>query len=608
MPDTPDLSHVSIKIEGQLASPDVAEDLLEVVVDHSLHLPSMFTLRLLNHDMKWLRDETFREGKKVEIFYGERSRFKLCHGKIAGLEPELDVEYPMLVVRGYDLSHKLYRGRQRRSFSQVTDADLARRLAGEAGLRPGTIDSTSEVHEYVFQNNQTNAEFLLERARRLGYELWVEEDALHFRRPQPNGQPVALAWGETLLSFRPRLSTVEQVGEVEVRGWDPKQKRGVIGRATRGQGAPQTGISQPGANIAAQAWGEAKLAIVDQFVRSPSEAEGVAQATLDELASVFVEADGTCTPNGDIVPGRQVQVDGVGSRFNGTYYVTQVIHEWTTGQGMITQFTVSGRRDRGLWSLLEDSRPQAVSTGLVIGLVTNNKDPEEMGRVRVKFPWLSDDDESAWARIVSPMAGGGRGFLYIPEVDDEVLVGFEHGDIHRPFILGALWNGQDKVPMNASQAVGGDGKVNKRVLKSRSGHTITLDDTSGGEEITIVDKTGSNKIVFHSPDNSMQIKVQGDLTIEAQGKITLKAQTGVDMSSQADFTIKGQTGVDMSSQASLNIKGQTGVDVSSQTQLTLAGQLSAELSSSTQTTVKGSLVNVNGTGPVSVSGTPIKLN
>ena len=158
--------------------------------------------------------------------------------------------------------------------------------------------------------------------------------------------------------------------------------------------------------------------------------------------------------------------------------------------------------------------------------------------------------------------------------------------------MGALWNGKDKLPMNAAQAVGGDGKVNKRILKSRSGHTITLDDTSGGEEITIVDKTGSNKIVFHSPDNSMQIKVQGDLTIEAQGKITLKGMTGVEMSSQADMKIKGQTGVDVSSQA----------------QLTLSGQASAELSSTAQTTVKGSLVNVQGTGPVNVTGTPIKLN
>lgn len=588
----PDISHLFLKIEGALASREVQSDLVEVVVDHSLHLPSMFTLRLFSHDMKWLEDATFQEGKKVEIFFGERPPAKLLSGKIAGLEPDLDTSNPSLVVRGYDLSHKLYRGRHRRSFTQVTASDLARRLAGEAGLSPGTIDSTSDVHEYVFQNNETNAEFLLKWARRYGFELYVEETSLHFRKPSPNGSPVRLAWGENLRSFRPRLSTAEQVNEVEVRGWDPKQKREVTGRASRGQGAPEIGIAQPGASIAQQAWGEAKVAIVDEFVRSPAEAEALAQATLDELASVFVEAEGTCDANADIVPGRQVQIEGVGNRFNGKYYVTQVTHYWSKEQGMITHFTVSGRRDRGVWSLLEESKPRPMGMGMVIGIVTNNKDPEELGRVKVKYPWLSDRDESAWARIVAPMAGNGRGFLYIPEVDDEVLIGFEHGDIHRPFVIGALWNGKDKLPLNASQAVGGDGKVNKRVLKSRAGHTITLDDTSGNEEITIIDKTGQNKIIFHSPDNSMQIKVQGDLTIEAQGKITLKAMTGVDMSSQTSFTIKGQSGVDVSSQA----------------QLKLSGLASAELSSSAQTTVKGSMVNVNGTGPVSVSGTPIKLN
>jgi uncharacterized protein involved in type VI secretion and phage assembly len=575
MASRPRLSHISIKVDGSLV-PDAAQsDALEVVVDYSLHLPSMFTIRLLSHDMKWLEDATFREGKKVEIFAGEPP-VKLMSGKIAGLEPALDTTAPALVVRGYDLSHNLYRGRHRRSFAQVTDSDLATRLAQESGLRPGTIDATREVHEYVFQNNQTNAEFLLERARRLGYELWVQDDALHFRKPAAGGQSVTLAWGKELRDFRARLSTAEQVNEVEVRGWDPKKKEAVVGRATTGQGAPAIGIGRPGSEVARQAWGEAKFCIVDQFVRSPAEADALAQATLDEMASAFVEAEGVCEGNTDLAPGKQVQIEGVGQRFSGTYYVTQVIHIWNKDEGLTTHFNVSGRRDRGVWSMLDQGRSRPLGAGLVIGVVTANKDPDELGRVRVRFPWLSDDDESAWARVVSPMAGDGRGLLYLPEIDDEVLVGFEHGDIHRPFVLGALWNGKDKLPMNAAEAVGGDGKVNKRVLKSRSGHTVTLDDTAGGEEITIVDKTGNNEIVLHSPDNSLQIRVQGDLTIEAMGKITLK--------------------------------GMAGVDVSSDAQLKLSGQAGAELSSTANLAMKGSVIQIQGSGPVEVTGTPIKLN
>ena len=559
MPVEIHISHLTIKIEGTPLSGEAISSLDEVVVDHSLHLPSMFTLRLFSADMHWLEDDTFREGKKVEIQAGEPP-VTILTGKIAAIEPELSQDLPRLVVRGYDLSHKLYRGKQRRSFNNVTDSDLARQLAQEAGLRAVVDNTPGAPHEYIYQNNQTNAEFLLGRARRLGFELFVEDDTLNFRRPPAGGEAVRLAWGETLLSFRARLSTAEQVNEVAVRGWDLRNKQTVEGRALVGTGSPQIGVTQPGADLAKIAWGEAKIAIVDQFVRSPSEAQVLAQSALDELSSSFVEADGTCDGNAAVKPGKLVEIAGVGSRFNGKYYVTSVIHEWNLTTGLRTHFTISGRRDNGIWSLLEETPAQTQSIlGLMVGIVTNNQDPERLMRVRVRIPNLSDVDESAWARLVTPMAGNGRGFMFIPEIDDEVIVGFEHGDIHRPYVLGALWNGKDAPPIAQSAALSGSA-VNKRVIKSRAGHTITLDDTSGNEEITIIDKTGSNKIVFHSPDNSMQIKVQGDLTIESLGKITLKAATGLDMSSDTSLSMKGLSG-SIEGTTSLTIKDGAGAQI-----------------------------------------------
>jgi uncharacterized protein involved in type VI secretion and phage assembly len=97
--------------------------------------------------------------------------------------------------------------------------------------------------------------------------------------------------------------------------------------------------------------------------------------------------------------------------------------------------------------------------GVVVGLVTNNQDPDGLGRVKVKFPWLSDVDESSWARIAAPMAGKQRGACFLPEVDDEVLVAFEHGDMRFPYVLGALWNGQDAPPVTNS-----DGTNNVRMI------------------------------------------------------------------------------------------------------------------------------------------------
>jgi uncharacterized protein involved in type VI secretion and phage assembly len=159
--------------------------------------------------------------------------------------------------------------------------------------------------------------------------------------------------------------------------------------------------------------------------------------------------------------------------------------------------------------------------GLSIGLVTNNQDPENLGRVKVRFPWLSDQNESYWARVVTPMAGNDRGLYCLPEVDDEVLVAFEHGVVEFPYVLGALWNGKDRPPETNA-----DGQNNRRVFKSRSGHIIRLDDTQGEEKIEIIDKTAQNRFVINVQENSITIAAQSNITIQAEdGKLSLNAQT-----------------------------------------------------------------------------------
>ncbi len=207
--------------------------------------------------------------------------------------------------------------------------------------------------------------------------------------------------------------------------------------------------------------------------------------------------------------------------------------------------------------------------GVAAGMVTNNHDPDGMGRVKVKFPWLSDDNETGWVRIATLMAGKERGTFFLPEVGDEVLVAFEHGDINRPYVIGSLWNGEAKPPETNS-----DGKNNIRLIHSRSGHEIilnddetakkekieihtkgkhkivlddtagqekieintnakhkiVLDDTAGQEKIEVVDKTGSNKITIDSMQNSiniessMKLKIKSQMIeIEAGGMMTLKS-------------------------------------------------------------------------------------
>src|SRR5215471_16636357 len=156
--------------------------------------------------------------------------------------------------------------------------------------------------------------------------------------------------------------------------------------------------------------------------------------------------------------------------------------------------------------------------GVVVGVVTNNQDPEHLHRVKVRFPWLSREVESNWARVATPMAGKGRGAYFLPEVDDEVLVAFEHGQVDHPFVVGCLWNGKDDAPESNA-----DGENNHRTMKSRSGHVLRFNDKSGNETIEIIDKTGNNKVVIDSANNTITIEANSDITIKSTtGKLTMQ--------------------------------------------------------------------------------------
>jgi uncharacterized protein involved in type VI secretion and phage assembly len=207
-------------------------------------------------------------------------------------------------------------------------------------------------------------------------------------------------------------------------------------------------------------------------------------------------------------------------------------------------------------ALRRDEREVGRVYGVAAGIVTNNQDPDELGRVKVKFPWLSDDNESDWIRIATLMAGRDRGSFFLPEVDDEVLVAFEHGDINRPFVIGALWNGVDRPPETNS-----DGRNNIRKIRSRSGHEIIFDDngaagqekveihTNGGhkivlddsvsqEKIEIVDKSGSNKVSIDSMQNAISIESGLQLKIKSQ-IIEIEAGAMMTLKAGATLTIQG---------------------------------------------------------------------
>ena len=188
--------------------------------------------------------------------------------------------------------------------------------------------------------------------------------------------------------------------------------------------------------------------------------------------------------------------------------------------------------------------------GVVVGIVTNNQDPDGMHRVKVKFPWLSKDVESNWARVAAPMTGNDRGAYFLPEVDDEVVVAFEHGQVDHPFVVGSLWNGKDTAPESNS-----DGQNNHRTIKSRSGHVLRFNDKAGGETIEIIDRTGSNKIIIDSAANTITIEAKSDITIKSvTGKLTMQAN-GIEMKSQLGVSVEASTSMDLKANAVVTVKG-----------------------------------------------------
>ncbi len=188
--------------------------------------------------------------------------------------------------------------------------------------------------------------------------------------------------------------------------------------------------------------------------------------------------------------------------------------------------------------------------GVVVGIVTNNQDPENMHRVKVRFPWLSTEVESNWARVAAPMTGKGRGAYFLPEVEDEVLVAFEHGQADHPFVVGSLWNGKDDAPESNA-----DGENNHRTIRSRSGHVVRLNDKAGSETIEVIDKTGSNKIVIDSANSTITIEAKSDITIKSvTGKLTMQAN-GIEIKSLMGVSVEAAQNMDLKANAMVTVKG-----------------------------------------------------
>ncbi len=402
-------SDIQIIINGTKLQNQVLAQVAAWTVEQDVHLPDMFTLRLFDPALKLLDKGTVDLTNEVEI-KAENSKGSLIsifEGEVTALEPSFgDGMVSELFVRGYDPSHRLFREVKSRAFLNKKDSDLAQEIAQEAGLDT-KVDSTQTVYDHIFQDNQTDLAFLMQRAWRIGYDCFVKEKTLHFTKPDTAGASVTLTWGDDLLSFYPRVTLSEQVDEVSVRGWDAETLKPIVGKAQSGQRYPEIEESKDGATWASD-FGNGKFTIVNQPVVSQAEADLMAAARMDELSGTFIQAHGTAFRRPDIRAGQKVKLESLGKRLSGTYLITNATHEYGA-DGLHTRFKVQGARASLLSEQLGQHKPASQWNGVVTGVVTNTEDPNKWGRVKLQFPWMTEDAESNWARVIGIGAGAEAG-------------------------------------------------------------------------------------------------------------------------------------------------------------------------------------------------------
>ncbi|GAB4517687.1 MAG: hypothetical protein Kow0047_29370 [Anaerolineae bacterium] len=336
-----------ILVDGGDLSTEALVDVLDVRVSDYVDGPSVFTITMNNwhsdqQEFKWVDDDQFRLGTEIEVRMGfGDDMVSLIVGEVTALEPDFpDNEAPTLKVQGYDRLHRLRRGRKTRSFVDVKDSDIAAQIASDLGLLD-QVDDSEVTYTYVLQDNQSDVDFLLERARRINFEVVVQGDTLYFRRvANDQSEVITLTYGMTLRSFYPRMTVVGQTNEVTVRGWDPMNKEAVVGTARVGDETSTMGGNDLGASLAEQAFGEAVETIVQDPVTSEGEAVKVARGRFNRIVNRFVTGEGLAVGDGHIRAGSVIKLEGLGERFSGLYYVTSSTHQ-VSQAGYTTRFTVS---------------------------------------------------------------------------------------------------------------------------------------------------------------------------------------------------------------------------------------------------------------------------
>jgi len=325
-------ANYKIKQNGTDFPADLFSAVEGVYVEDEINLPTMFSIKLNMCDRnngKWrgIDLKTFKPGDKISVLIGLDKLEPVVSGEITSLELNF-CKHDVLEIRGYDLMHRLRMGTRNKVFTKKKDSEIASEIAREHGLAP-TVEDTKTVYPYIFQNNQSDLDFLLERAAMLDYEIYVEDKKFYFvkSRSQKDSSLPELVYRNDFDELNLELKTLTRGSEVEVRGWNVKDKKEFGADSKKGDETTKMGGQQSGFELISNNVEESPIAISLDNMIDINEAKSVAIGTYNRLLREFISGEGKCFGNPLLKAGKTVKLKGIGERFSGTYYIVSTSHK-----------------------------------------------------------------------------------------------------------------------------------------------------------------------------------------------------------------------------------------------------------------------------------------
>ena len=532
--------------------------------------------------------DDFKPGAEIKINAGYESEEETVFEGIVikhGISISGDND-AQLVVECRDKAVAMTIGRKNANYVDMKDSDIISKIVGNYAGLSADVDATDTSYKELVQYYCSDWDFMLSRAEVNGLLTIVESAKVSVKAPDTGtAATLKVTYGEDLMEFNADIDARTQLSAVGTVSWDLATQAVVEQRVT-----PQTLNSQGDLDSATLA-GVASPSSFRLQTGAPLEPAALKTwATGQQIKAGLARIRGRMTFQGTAKAkiGTLIEVDGVGNRFNGSVFVSAIRHEISTGNWE-TEATF-GMSPNWFCERRDLDAPPASGLlpgvgGLQIGIVMKlDADPEGEQKIQVSVPVLQAETEGVWARLAKFYASDGIGSFFIPEIGDEVVLGYLNDDPSHPVILGSLYSSKRKPPYDLTAENYTKAIVTKSELK------VEFDDEN--KVLTIV-TPASNTIVISDKDksillqdetgNKVELSTSGivldspkDISITATGKITLDATGEVGISSKADVSVSG-----------LNVTAEADVG------FTGKGSATAELSASGQTTVKGAMVMIN---------------